>query len=136
VKYFLISYVLIWAIATPVTLLALSLHGIPFSTNYEVLIGSIPLYLSALIIYVAAFPSYYIPARLYFKKVQGKVTNKFALETAFIFWGLSMLLDVIFVVIMAGINILAYPFNWIYLGVSPVMLISVYLAGRRNLYRG
>ncbi|MFQ6086121.1 MAG: hypothetical protein ACE5OY_07675, partial [Candidatus Bathyarchaeia archaeon] len=128
VKYFLFSYVLIWIIATPIMLLALFSCGISFSTDYEVLIGGIPLHLSTLIVYVSAVPSYYIPASLYFKKSQRKFTNKFVLRTAFIFWGLSMLLDVIFVVLVAGINILAYPFNWIYLGVSPVMIISVYLA--------
>jgi len=42
----------------------------------------------------------------------------------------------IFVVFAAGINIFAYPFNWIYLGVSPVMNISVFLAGVRNLCGG
>jgi ubiquinone/menaquinone biosynthesis C-methylase UbiE len=113
-------------------LLALFSYGIPFSTDYKAFIGSIPLYLSALIVYVSAVPSYYIPASLYFKEVQRKVTNKFVLRTAFIFWGLSMFLDVIFVVLAAGINIFAYPFNWIYLGVSPVMIMSVYLAGIRR----
>jgi hypothetical protein len=72
IRYFLISYVLIWAIATPIMLLALFLYGIQFSTNYEVFIGSIPLYLSALIVYVSAIPSYYIPASLYFKKFKEK----------------------------------------------------------------
>ncbi len=134
VKYFLISYVLIWVIATPIMLLVLFSYGIPFSTDYEVFIGSIPLYLSALTVYVSAVPSYYIPASLYFKKSQRKVTNRFVVRTAFVFWGLSMFLDVIFVVLVAGINILVYPFNWIYLGVSPVMIMSVYLAGIRNLY--
>lgn len=117
-------------------LLALFSYGIPFSTNYEVFIGSIPLYQSALIVYISAVPSYYIPASLCFKKVQRKVTNKFVLRTTFIFWGLTMFLDIIFVVLVAGINILAYPFNWIYLGASPVMIISVYLAGIRDLYEG
>jgi len=46
-----------------------------------------------------------------------------------------MLLDLVFVVHLAGINILAYPFNWIYLGVSPVMILSAYLAGIRNMRR-
>jgi hypothetical protein len=116
-------------------LLVLFLYEIPFSTNYEVFIGSIPLYLSALIVYVSAVPSYYIPASLYFKGVQRKVTNKFVIRRAFVFWGLTMFFDVIFVVLGAGINIVAYPFNWIYLGVSPVMIISVYLAGIRNLMK-
>jgi len=133
IKYFLISYVLIWLIATPIILLVLFFYGIPFSTDYETLIGNLPLYLTTSIIYVSAVPSYYIPANLYFRKTLRKITNKFALKTAFIFWGLSMLLDGIFVVLGAGINILAYPFNWIYLGVSPVMIISVYFAGIRNL---
>ena len=133
-KYFLMSYVLQWAIATPIMLLALFLYGVPFSTDYEVFIGSIPLYLSTSIVYICSIPSYYIPASFYFKKVQHKLTNSFALKTAFIFWGLVMLLDVIFVVLFAGINIFAYPFNWIYLGVSPVMIVSVYLAGIMNLY--
>lgn len=30
-----------------------------------------------------------------------------------------MLLDVLLVVIISRINVLAHPFNWIYLGVSP-----------------
>lgn len=47
-----------------------------------------------------------------------------------------MLLDIIFVVLVARINILAHPFNWIYLGVSPIMIMSVYLAGIKNLYGG
>jgi len=46
-----------------------------------------------------------------------------------------MFLDLIFVVLAARINILAYPFNWIYLGVSPVMVMSVYLAGIRGAGR-
>ena len=36
-----------------------------------------------------------------------------------------MLLNKVFV-LLAGINVLAYPFN---LGASPIMVISVYLAG-------
>jgi len=79
--------VLIWVIATPIIILALFLYGVSFSTDFEVLIGSIPLYLSTLIVYVSAVPSYYFPASLYFKKVQGKLTVKFALITGFIFWG-------------------------------------------------
>lgn len=42
-------------IATPIMLLALFSYGISFSTNYEVFIGSIPLYLSASIVYVSRF---------------------------------------------------------------------------------
>ena len=34
IKYFLLSYGLIWVIATPIILLALFSYGIPFSTNY------------------------------------------------------------------------------------------------------
>jgi hypothetical protein len=135
IKYFLISYMLLWIIATPAMLLALFAYGISFSTDYEAFIGSIPLYLSCSIVYLSAIPSYYIPANLYFKKVQRKLrklTSKFVLKTAFVFWGLSMLLDVIFVILIAGINIFTYPFNWIYLGVSPLMVISVYLAGMRR----
>lgn len=45
-----------------------------------------------------------------------------------------MLLDMVFVVIISRINILAYPFNWIYLGVSPIMVVSVYIAGIRTLH--
>jgi hypothetical protein len=132
IPYFLISYVLIWIIATPIMLLALYLYRVPFSTNYEAFIGSIPLYVSTLIVYTSAVSSYYIPASLYFKRIQRKATSGFALKIAFVFWGLSMLFDVIFVVLIAGINIFAYPFNWIYLGVSPVMIISVYVAGIRS----
>jgi len=46
-----------------------------------------------------------------------------------------MLLDLVFVVLLAGINILAYPFNWIYLGISSLMILSVYLAGIRSMRR-
>ncbi len=133
--YFLICYVLIWVIATPIMLLALHLHGVSFSTNYEAFIGSIPLYLSTSIVYLSAIPSYYIPASLYFEKVKLRLTKRFVLRTAIIFWGLSILLDLVFVVLLAGIDILAYPFNWIYLGVSPVMILSVYLAGIRSMRR-
>lgn len=133
IKYFLISYVLIWTIAMPMILLALFFYGIPFTTDYETLMRGLPLPLAVLIICVSAFPSYYLPANLYFKKIQRKITIQLALKTASVFWGLSMLLDGVFVVIIAGVNILAYPFNWIYLGVSPVMIISVYLAGIRNI---
>ncbi|MFQ5871359.1 MAG: hypothetical protein ACE5IB_04285 [Candidatus Geothermarchaeales archaeon] len=135
-KYFLISYMLIWLIATPIMLLGLYLHGIPFSTEYEVYIGSAPLYLTTLTVYVSALPSYYIPASAYFKKSTGTISKKFIVRTALVFWGLSMFLDLIFVVLVAGINILAYPFDWIYLGVGPVMIMSVCLAGIRNLQGG
>jgi len=43
-----------------------------------------------------------------------------------------MLLDIIFVVLLAGINILEYPFNWIYLGITPFMIMSVFMAGKRS----
>ncbi|MCS7386071.1 MAG: hypothetical protein NDF55_04970 [archaeon GB-1867-005] len=136
IKYFLISYVLIWVIAIPLILLVLFVYRILFITNYEVLMGRIPIYLSTAIIYFSAIPSYYISASLYFKKVGRKVTTRFIVGIALAFCGLSMLLDIVFVVIISGINILTYPFNWIYLGVSPVMIMSVYLAGIRSLYGG
>ena len=128
-RYFLISYMLIWIFATPLIILTAVLYGIPFSTNYEDFIGAIPLYLSTLIIWFSAIPSYYVPANHYFKRIHRELTSKFILWTAFVFWLLTMALDIVFVVIISGINIFSYPFNWIYLGVSPVMILSVYLAG-------
>ena len=132
IKYFLLSYILIWIIATPPILLALNLYGIPFSSNYEEFIGSLPIYLTISIIYLSAVPSYYLPATLYFRKIGFRTSALFALKIAIIFWGLSMLLDLIFVVLISGINILTYPFNLIYLGISPVMIFSVFIAGIRT----
>ena len=80
--YFLISYVLVWVIATPIMLLALHLHGIQFLTSYKAFIGSIPLYQSTLIVYLSAIPSYYIPTSLCFKKVKQELTKRFVLRTA------------------------------------------------------
>jgi len=69
-RYVLISYISIWAIATPIMLLALFSYGIPFSTDYEAFIGRLPLHLSASIVYFSAVPSYYVPARIYFEREQ------------------------------------------------------------------
>jgi len=84
-KYFLVSYVLIWVTATPAILLVLSMYGIPFTTNYEELIDGIPLYLSTTIIYLFAILSYYIPASFYFKKIKRRITSRFVAGTALAF---------------------------------------------------
>ncbi|MCD6369328.1 MAG: hypothetical protein J7L38_05995 [Thermoproteales archaeon] len=39
----------------------------------------------------------------------------------------------VFVVIISRLNILVYPFNWIYLRVSPI-IIFVRIAGARKLH--
>ncbi|RLF22587.1 MAG: hypothetical protein DRN15_03845 [Thermoprotei archaeon] len=135
VKHVLASYVLVWTIATPAILLALSICRVSFTTDYETLMSSIPPYLSTMIVCSSAIPSYYIPASCYFKKVKRKITIGFIVIIALAFWGLSMLLDLVLVVMIFGINILTYPFNWIYPSVSPLMIASVYLAGIRTLYR-
>ncbi len=75
-----------------------------FSTNYEAFIGITPLYQSTLIVYFSAIPSYYVPAILYLKKLKRKTNQGFVLNTAFNFWGLFMLSDLVFVVLLAGIR--------------------------------
>ena len=133
VRYSLLSYILIWAIATPLILLAAQVYEVPFAVNYQELVGSIPLPLSITIVCFSAVPSYYIPASLYFRRVRSMLTVRLILISALVFWGLAMLLDIVFVIIISNINILTYPFNWIYLSVSPVMVASVCLAGARIL---
>ncbi len=39
--------------------------------------------------------------------------------------------DFIFIVLSVGISMLAHHFNWIYLRVSPITIVSICLAGIR-----